>query len=62
MYPYEFHRSIEDPTEFMFYERYVNQEAHETHAKMLYVQNFLKKSEELLSRPLELHRYTRITN
>lgn len=57
---YEFHRSNEDKSLFMFYERYVNQEAHSEHEKKPYVADFLKKAENLLEKPIEITRYTRI--
>ena len=57
---YEIHRSNEDQSLFMFYERYVDQEAHGEHAKKPYVGDFYKKSENLLEKPIEIARYTRI--
>ena len=57
---YDLHRSIEDPAVYVFYENWASKKALDEHLEMHYLKELLKKSKELLEKPIELHICTRI--
>lgn len=50
-------QSLEDPTEVIFYTRWVNQAAIEWHLNAPPLKNYIQKSAELLSEPAKLTKY-----
>jgi quinol monooxygenase YgiN len=57
---YDLHRSIEDPGVYVFHENWTSKKALDEHLEMPYLKELLKKSKELLEKPIELHICTRI--
>jgi quinol monooxygenase YgiN len=57
---YDLHRSIEDPGVYIFHENCTSKKALDEHLEMPYLKELLKKSKELLEKPIELHICTRI--
>ncbi len=52
---YDLHRSIEDPTVYIFHENWKNKKALDQHLEMPYLKEFLEKSKKLLDKPVELY-------
>ncbi len=51
---YDLHQSLEDPTLFLFYERWRSRPDLETHLQQPYIQAFLRRSDDLLSEPVAI--------
>jgi quinol monooxygenase YgiN len=51
---YDLHRAVNDKGLFLFYENWTSQKDLDEHLQMPYLQNFLKKSDELLAAPVEI--------
>jgi len=57
---YDLHRSIENPRVYIFHENWASKKALDEHLEMHYLKELLKKSKELLQKPIELYICTRI--
>src|SRR4051812_33181948 len=51
---YDLHQSIDDPTEFMFYENWTSRAATDAHLEMPYIEGFDARAEGLLAAPVEI--------
>lgn len=54
---YEFHQSIENPREFVFYENWITAAHLDTHLKTPHVQAAFKSAPEILDGPIEITRW-----
>ena len=57
MINYDFHQSVDDPTEFVVYENYKNEEAFRTHSQSAHHQEFSQKVRTWLTAPPEVKKY-----
>lgn len=51
---YIFHQNSNDSSQFMFYEKWANQEAFKNHAKTPHMQAWQEKKNDLLAKPVAL--------
>ena len=51
---YDLHQSVEDPTEFMFYENWTTREALKAHSESAHILASREKNKSLLERPTEI--------
>jgi|ERR1041384_1452149 quinol monooxygenase YgiN len=51
---YDLHQSVDDPTEFMFYENWTSRAALDAHLDMPYLNEFDALAEDLLAEPVEI--------
>ena len=51
---YDLHQSMDDPTEFMFYENWTSRAALDAHLDMPYLDAFDAQAEDLLAAPVEI--------
>jgi quinol monooxygenase YgiN len=51
---YDLHQSTNDTTMFMFHENWVSEELLEKHLATPHLQEFIKQSEDLLAKPLDV--------
>lgn len=59
---YNFHRSISDPTVYVFYERYVDQEALNVHSATPHFKELFAVLGGLLAAPPEIELFTELGN
>ncbi len=52
---YDLHRSIEDSRVYIFHENWASKKALDEHLEMPYLKEFLRKSDKLLEKPMELY-------
>ncbi len=57
---YDMHQSEDDPTTFMFHENWASKEFFEKHLATPHLQNFIKNSEELLAKPLDVSLWKKV--
>lgn len=58
---YEFHQSIENPREFLFYENWTSAAHLDVHLKTPHVQAAFKAIPEILDGPIELTKWTMLS-
>ncbi|MBI2981365.1 MAG: antibiotic biosynthesis monooxygenase [Deltaproteobacteria bacterium] len=54
---YTLHGSLENPTQFLFYEQYVDKTSFETHKRMPHFKQLLAATEKLLAEPVQVNLY-----
>lgn len=57
---YVLHQSSEDPALFMFYENWKSREELDQHLQTSYIQNFLRKTDQMLAEPVDLKLFEKI--
>jgi quinol monooxygenase YgiN len=58
---YEFHQSLEDPRDFMFYENWTSAGHLDAHLKTVHLRAVLSVAPEILEKPIELSRWVMLT-
>lgn len=57
---YDLHKCLDDPGKFMFYENWINQEAHAKHLTTPHIQQWRAKKDELLFKPADVSGWKKI--
>jgi len=58
---YNLHQSKDDPSLFMFYENWINQEALDDHIQTVHLQALLNAADEILEEPLNVTSWAMIS-
>ena len=58
---YDLHVSNENPAEFLFYEKWVDRAALDEHFQKPHLTKLTDRSDELLSEPMDLRTYSKLT-
>jgi quinol monooxygenase YgiN len=58
---YDFHRAVDEPNKFMFYENWTSLAGLQEHARSEHIQRFRAKIAGLLARPIEIKLYQMVT-
>lgn len=58
---YDLHQSKDDPSQFLFYENWVNRESLDKHLTQPYLQDLMTRADEILAEPIDVMFWTEIS-